>query len=255
MSLSSFRFAVAALLLVAASLARAGLPEIVAAAKPSVVAVGQWNITASPRFTFRGTGFVVGDGLQIVTNAHVLPPAGDTSFGNDLRVRIVTGPGEGSERSVTVVNVDRARDLAHLRLTSGPPLPAMTLAGPEFIAEGSSVAFIGFPIGGLLGMAHVTHRAIVSSVTSIVLPPPNATNLTPRAVAQIREGTFPIYQLDGTAYPGNSGGPLFDAETGRVVGVINMVLIKGTRESSLSTPSGISYAIPVRFVRELLEMK
>ena len=104
-------------------------------------------------------------------------------------------------------------------------------------------------------MAHVTHRGTVSSVTSIVMPPPNAGSLTPRAVAQIREGTFTIYQLDGTAYPGNSGGPVIDVETGRVVGVINMVLIKGTRESSLSTPSGISYAIPVRFVRELLDMK
>jgi serine protease Do len=46
---------------------------------------------------------------------------------------------------------------------------------------------------------------------------------------------------------------VFDAETGQVIGVINMVLIKGTRESSLSTPSGISYAIPVRFVRDLLD--
>ncbi len=252
MLMSILRSVIAPLLILSATSAHAALPKIVAAAKPSVLAVGQWNLTSSPRFTFRGTGFVVGDGNQIITNAHVLPPAGETTFGNELRVRIITGAEAGTERTVTVVNVDRARDLAHLRM-SGPALPALTLAGPDFVAEGSAVAFIGFPIGGLLGMAHVTHRGIVSSVTSIVLPPPNAGALTPRAVAQLREGAFTIYQLDGTAYPGNSGGPVFDVDTGQVIGVINMVLIKGTRESSLSTPSGISYAIPIRFVRDLLE--
>jgi hypothetical protein len=41
--------------------------------------------------------------------------------------------------------------------------------------------------------------------------------------------------------------------TGRVIGVINMVLIRGTKESALTNPTGISYAIPVRFVKELVE--
>ena len=67
-----------------------------------------------------------------------------------------------------------------------------------------------------------------------------------------REGNFDIYQLDATAYPGNSGGPVLDAVTGRVVAVVNMVLIKAGRESALSQPTGISYAIPVRHLQELL---
>ena len=41
-------------------------------------------------------------------------------------------------------------------------------------------------------------------------------------------------------------------DSGRVLGVINMVLVKNSKESVLSSPSGISYAIPVRFVRALL---
>jgi hypothetical protein len=48
---------------------------------------------------------------------------------------------------------------------------------------------------------------------------------------------------------------LFDPRTGEVLGVLNMVLIKGTRESALSNPSGISYAIPIRHARELLERR
>jgi hypothetical protein len=31
-----------------------------------------------------------------------------------------------------------------------------------------------------------------------------------------------------------------------------MVFVKGTKEAALSAPSGISYAIPVRYLRELL---
>ena len=61
-----------------------------------------------------------------------------------------------------------------------------------------------------------------------------------------------MFQLDATAYPGNSGGPLFDPRSGAVLGVINMVLTKSTRESAMSQPSGISYAIPSRYVLELM---
>jgi serine protease Do len=66
-------------------------------------------------------------------------------------------------------------------------------------------------------------------------------------------GNFDIFQLDGTAYPGNSGGPLFDPETGDVLGIVNMVFIKGTRESALTHPSGITYAIPSKFIQQLLQ--
>jgi len=68
----------------------------------------------------------------------------------------------------------------------------------------------------------------------------------------LRAARFDIYQLDGTAYPGNSGGPLLDSDSGQVLGIVNMVLVKNSRESLLSSPSGISYAIPVRYLRALL---
>ncbi|MDD3381539.1 MAG: serine protease, partial [Rugosibacter sp.] len=55
-----------------------------------------------------------------------------------------------------------------------------------------------------------------------------------------------------TAYPGNSGGPLFDPDTGEVIGILNMVFVKSTKESALEKPSGISYAIPARYLDELL---
>ncbi|MCW8949129.1 MAG: S1C family serine protease, partial [Sedimenticola sp.] len=61
------------------------------------------------------------------------------------------------------------------------------------------------------------------------------------------------YQLDGTAYPGNSGSPVYDSQSGRVVGVLNSVFVKESKETLLERPSGISYAIPVRYVHALLK--
>jgi S1-C subfamily serine protease len=111
---------------------------------------------------------------------------------------------------------------------------------------------MGYPIGGTLGFAPVTHRGIVASITTAALPAATASNLDPRALLRLREGNFELLQLDATAYPGNSGGPVFDATTGRVIGVVNMVLVKAGRESALSAPTGISYAVPVAALRALM---
>ena len=118
---------------------------------------------------------------------------------------------------------------------------------------GQAVALMGFPIGGVLGFSVVTHRGIVASITSAAMPAPTARQLDPRAVSRLREGNFELLQLDATAYPGNSGGPVLDADSGRVVGIVNMVLVKAGRESALSNPTGISYAIPVRHLHDLLK--
>jgi S1-C subfamily serine protease len=245
---------------VALSPARAGLPEVVAVTKPSVVAVGTYNALASPRFAFRGTGFVVADGQGagrlLATNAHVLPEETAALAQLVLQIAGNRAPGQDTAietRPLTVLAIDRVHDLALLQFT-GTPLPTLTLA-TEPAREGQAVAFIGFPIGGLLGFSPVTHRGSVSSITPIALPPPSARQLDAASVSRLRQGPFDIYQLDGTAYPGNSGGPLLDIDSGQVLGLVNMVLVKGSRESVLSQPSGISYAIPVRYLRELLAQR
>jgi serine protease Do len=84
------------------------------------------------------------------------------------------------------------------------------------------------------------------------LPAPTAQSLDPRAIARLRDGNFEVFQLDATAYPGNSGGPLLDAANGQVLGIVNMVLVRGSRETALSNPTGITYAIPVRHLHELI---
>src|SRR4026207_17097 len=49
------------------------LPDTIEKVKPAVVAIGTFQKTRRPPSIFRGTGFVVADGLHVITNAHVLP--------------------------------------------------------------------------------------------------------------------------------------------------------------------------------------
>ena len=107
-------------------------------------------------------------------------------------------------------------------------------------------------IGSVLGLSPVTHRGIISAITQIAIPGAKASQLNAKPIKRLTSGSFEVYQLDGTAYPGNSGGPLFEVEKGEVIGIINMVFIKGTKESALTHPSGISFAVPVQHLQELL---
>ena len=234
--------------------ASADLRDLVARVRASVLPVGTYSATASPRFGFRGTGFIVGDGQHLATNVHVLPAGTEPESAQRLAVLAQNAAPEreaGDVRFASLVAQDPARDLALLRI-DGPALAPLALAAGERAAEGQPIALMGFPVGGALGFAPVTHRGIVASVTTVALPAPSAAQLDPRALARLRAGNFEVLQLDATAYPGNSGGPVLDAETGEVIGIVNMVLVRGSRETALSAPTGISYAIPVRHLRSLL---
>jgi serine protease Do len=232
--------------------AAAAMPETIERVKPSVVAIGTYQKTRSPAFVYRGTGFVVADGTTVATNVHVLPE--NLSTENRETLLVLTIPSQGGEpqpREAKPLAVDKAHDLALLRI-SGAPLPPLALDDSGTVREGQTFAFTGFPVANVLGYSPVTHRGMVSSITPIALPTATARQLNPKVIRSLRTGTFNVFQLDATAYPGNSGSPLYDMDTGRVVGIINMVFVKGTRETVLSQPSGISFAVPVRFLMDLL---
>lgn len=233
--------------------AKAELPDVIERVKPSVVIIGSYKATNSPRFSLRGTGFVVGDGNQLITNAHVLQLSADQEEGVEWVVQIRNGHNDLQMRRAAVVDVDKRHDLALLRF-EGNALAPLSLK-ESGVREGQSIAFTGFPIGGALGFSPVTHRGMISSITPVVLPAATGQMLNEKSLRSLREGSFDIFQLDATAYPGNSGGPLFDAQTGEVLGIVNMVFVKGTKESALSQPSGISYAVPAKYALELLQRR
>ena len=250
-----FRFACLITLALCAILpARAqDMVDVIKRVKPAVVAVGTFQQTRSPALQFRGTGFAVGDGLSIITNAHVI----DTALNDSQKETLMVIIGEGmnpSSRPATVAGIDREHDVAYLRI-SGTPLPALQLQDSEKVEEGQVLGFTGFPLGMLLGMRHVTHRAMLSAHTPIAIPAANARQLDAKTIAQMQRSPFMVFQLDATAYPGNSGSPVFDPSTGGVVGIINMVYVKGAKENAISNPSGITYAIPGKYISRLIDGK
>ena len=66
-------------------------PDTIQRVKPAVVAIGTFQRTRSPAFIFRGTGFVVGDGSLVATNAHVLPAALDAEHRETLAIAVPSG--------------------------------------------------------------------------------------------------------------------------------------------------------------------
>ncbi len=226
--------------------------------RASVVAIGTFDRTRTPQFQFLGTGFAVGDGTTVATNAHVLPAILDPAHRETLAVVL---PGkdhaaardglEVQARDARRIAVDPNADLALLKV-GGAPLPALTMGNSDAVREGREVYFTGFPIGAVLGPFPATHRGMVSVVTPIAIPQGKASELEAATVRRLATGSFPVFQLDATAYPGNSGSPVYDPDTGEVVAIVNMVLVKATKESVLSQPSGITYAVPSKHLKELI---
>ncbi|MCE2570786.1 S1C family serine protease [Motilimonas eburnea] len=228
----------------------ANLANTVARVKASIVAVGSHSPIGSPQSEFSGTGFVVGDGSLIVTNYHVVP----SDLNASKREQLVVFVGQGRKPKVydaELIASDRVHDLAILKV-KGVKLTPLRLGNDSHVREGQSIAFTGYPIGAILGLYAATHRGIISAITPIATPQISSQQITPQMIKQLRK-PYKVFQLDATAYPGNSGSPVYDPETGLVIGVINKVFVQGSKEAALTHPSGISYAIPIRYAKALLK--
>lgn len=225
------------------------LPDTIAKIKPGIVGIGSYQRTRQPPIRLLGTGFAVGDGRHVITNRHVIPQNLDIPKQEVLAVFVGTGRDPGVRLATEVVE-DAEHDLVLLKI-SDAPLPPLTLGDSEKVREGQRYAFTGFPIGAVLGLYPVTHRGIVSAITPEVIPLDNSRQLTSELIGRLKD-PYMVFQLDATAYPGNSGSPLYDPVTGEVIGVVNKVFVQESRESVLEKPSGISYAVPIRYARALL---
>lgn len=227
-----------------------GLVQTIQQVKPSIVAIAILNPTGSPRTKLIGTGFVIAPGNQIVTNHHVIAAALDTNRQEEYVVLSGTANQVVMHR---VISRQSAVPYDLAVLTIDATLPALTLSKQNtLLPEGSDVAFTGFPITSVLGLYPATHRGIIAAQTPVVIPADSAAQLQAAAIRRLG-APYMVYQLDATAYPGNSGSPLYLPHSGEVIGVINQVHIKSTREAVLSDPSGITYAIPIQHLQTLLQ--
>lgn len=234
------------------SYAEQSLADTLAKIKPGIVAVGTYMPKRNPRAVFMATGFAVGDGSLIVTNAHAIPDGID----HDHMEQIAVFYHKNNEDKVILakeVALDKEHDLAVLKVT-GEMLTPLKLGLASSVREGQLYAFTGFPIGMVLGLHPVTHRGIVSAITPNVIPMIRSAQINAKVLRRLQD-PYNVFQLDATAYPGNSGSPLYDLDTGEVIGVINKVFVQESKENILSKPSGISYAIPVNHLQNLLKAK
>lgn len=226
------------------------LPDTIEKIKPSVVAIGTFQKTRRPPSVFRGTGFAILDGSHIVTNAHVLPEKTESEKKEILAV--FAGKAAAIEvREAVKVAESRDHDIAVLKVT-GRPLTPLVLGDSARVREGQIFALTGFPIGMVLGLNAVTHQAMISAITPVAIPQLSGQHLDKKVLTRLT-APYNVFQLDAVAYPGNSGSPLYHVESGHVVGIVNKVFVQETRESVLQKPSGISYAIPIVHLQELLK--
>lgn len=211
--------------------------------KPSVVGIGVYTPTGRPQSQINGSGFVIGNGRYIATNYHVLPESLDASL-NQQHV-VFAGSGKQVKTILaTLVGFSKQYDLAILKLNKGD-LPAVKLSDTNMLEEGIDIAFTGFPIASVLGLYPVTHKGIISSVTPTISPVADSRQINAHMLKRLRN-PYMVYQLDATAYPGNSGSAMYRVDTGEVVGVINKVFVQKSKEGVISNPSGITYAIPIK---------
>lgn len=169
----------------------AGLgPAQVAASLESVVKVK--GVAQACRQGQEGSGWVVAPG-RVVTNAHVV---------SGLTQATVQVKGVGAALPATIVYFDARRDLAVLAV---PQLTAAPLPLGGVLERGADAVVAGFPLDGPLTVdpARVRQRLVATGADIYGQP------------GTQRE----IYSLYVKVEPGNSGGPLFDAQ-GKVVGVI-----------------------------------
>jgi S1-C subfamily serine protease len=223
------------------------LPKTIEEVKNSIVGIGTVQKTRTPPAKLLATGFVITDGNTVATNAHAV----SESISEFNQMVVFVGRGQKPEiRLVKNVITDAKHDLALLEI-AGPPLPPLQFGNSKAVREGQVYAFTGFPIGAILGLYPATHQAMISAITPIAIPVDKSRQLDAKMIKMLRT-PFEVFQLDGTAYPGNSGSPLYDPKSGRVIGIINMVIVKEGRENVLAKPSGIAFAIPINYLTQLL---
>jgi S1-C subfamily serine protease len=155
-----------------------------------------------------GSGFIINNNGQIITNAHVV--AGATKVTVTLK--------DGRTIAGKVKGIDRVTDVAVIEINQ-KNLPSIQIGNSERIKPGEWAIAIGNP----LGLDNTVTAGIVSA--------------TGRTSAEIGAADKRVnyIQTDAAINPGNSGGPLLNA-MGQAIGM-NTAILRGTQ--------GLGFAIPI----------
>ena len=192
------------------------------------------NISSSGGAT--GTGFVINDQNNVVTNHHVIE--------NSVKLFIADGGTDEDHLKPAVVKWSSAeKDLAILEV-SNLNRPALSLSSVE-PAKGSQIYAIGFP-----GIAdEITHDlSIDSTITN------GSMSRIIDAAWQENSPTFRVIQHSADINGGNSGGPLINP-CGQVVGVNTIKTSLSASINSGEIISGVFFASHISSLIEILKAK
>ncbi|MCW2991755.1 MAG: hypothetical protein JWM73_2349 [Solirubrobacterales bacterium] len=168
-----------------------------------------------------GSGFVVDDNGDILTNAHVIEGA----------VKVSVQFSDSKSVTAKIVGKDASTDLALLKVDpDGLDLKPLALGSAKDIQVGDPTIAIGNPFG--------LDRTLTTGVVSALQRRIQA----PNGFA-IRD----VIQTDAAINPGNSGGPLLDA-TGRVIGINSQIATGGNGNGNV----GIGFAVPIDTAKTIL---
>ncbi|WP_437047640.1 S1C family serine protease [Streptomyces sp. enrichment culture] len=185
-----------------------------------------------------GTGFVLDERGHILTNDHVVQPAGDNG---DITVTFHSG----DTAEATVVGRDSGYDLAVVKVKGVRGLAPLPLGNSDNARVGDPVVAIGAPFD------------LAGTVTSGII---SARERPITAGGEKGDGSDVSYvdalQTDAPINPGNSGGPLLDTE-GRVIGINSAIRSAdgsddpdgGGRAGSI----GLGFAIPINQGKRVAE--
>jgi serine protease Do len=162
-----------------------------------------------------GSGFIVDPRGYIITNEHVVDRA------DKIYVRLSTDPDtQDLGRPARVIGVDKATDLAVIKIDTSIPLPTVRMGNSDEAQVGDWVEAIGSPF------------ALSQTVTAGIISAKNRT-IEPGASGQFQH----FIQTDAAINPGNSGGPLLNMN-GEVIGVNTAIYTQSAGYQ------GIGFAMP-----------
>jgi serine protease Do len=162
-----------------------------------------------------GSGFIVDPRGYIITNNHVVDKA------DKIYVKLSTDPDTTDlGRPARVIGVDKATDLAVIKIDTSTPLPTVKMGNSDTTQVGDWVEAIGSPF------------ALAQTVTAGIVSAKN------RTIDQGAPGQFQHFiQTDAAINPGNSGGPLLNMN-GEVIGVNTAIYTQSAGYQ------GIGFAMP-----------
>ena len=165
-----------------------------------------------------GSGFIINPDGRILTNYHVV------ATGHQLTVTLA----DKKQYKARVVVIDRANDLALVKIDPRDKLPVLKLGESDTLQVGQKVLAIGNPFG----LEGTLTTGVVSSLDRSI-DDENGRKLEH------------MIQTDAAINPGNSGGPLLDSH-GTVIGI--NTAIYGPQGNI-----GIGFAMPINRAKSMLE--